>query len=98
MKKEMTLRISLKERIKLCVNGWSETLAEALSTCLEEKVSPSQALRILHAVIAFTVLVFSYGNAWLSVVFLIWFALTLIDCKRAGVSCKMYQQHTDFDI
>lgn len=93
MKKEMTLRISLKERIKLCVNGWSETLAEALaealSTCLEEKVSPSQALRILHAVIAFTVLVFSYGNAWLSVVFLIWFALTLIDCKRAGVSSKM---------
>lgn len=89
MKKEMSIRISLKERIKCCVNGWAETLAEALSACMEEKVSPNQALRILHAVIAFTVLVFSYAHALLSVVFLVWFVLTLIDCKRAGVSCKM---------
>ncbi len=89
MKKEMLLRISLKERIKCCVKGWVETLSDMLSSCLEEEVTPSQALRILHAVVAFTVLVFSYGNVFFSVLFLIWFALTLIDCKRAGVSCKM---------
>ncbi|MBO5251724.1 MAG: hypothetical protein J6B31_06995 [Bacteroidaceae bacterium] len=89
MKKEMSIRISFKERIKLCINGWAETLAEAMSSCIEERISPSQALRILHAVIAFTVLVFSYTHALLSVLFLIWFVLTLIDCKRAGVSCRM---------
>ena len=89
MKKEMSLRISLKEQVKCCVKGWSEILADTLSDCIEEKVSPRQAMRILHAVVAFTVLVFSYGNAILSVVFLIWFALTLLDCKRAGVSSRM---------
>lgn len=89
MKKEMSLRISLKQRIKFCVNGWLETLAEAVSACLEEKVSPIQTLRILHAIVAFTVLVFSYGHALLSVLFLVWFALTLVDCKRAGLSGKM---------
>lgn len=89
MKKEMSIRISFKERIKLCINGWTETLAEAMSSCIEERISPSQALRILHAVIAFTVLVFSYTHALLSVLFLIWFVLTLIDCKRAGVPCRM---------
>lgn len=89
MKKEMSLRISLKQRIKFCVNGWLETLAEVLSTCLEEKVSPIQTLRILHAIVAFTVLVFSYGHALLSVLFLVWFAMTLVDCKRAGLSDKM---------
>ena len=86
MKKEMSLRISLKEQVKCCVTGWSEVLADKLSECIEEKVTPGQALRILHAMIAFTVLVFSCGSALLSVIFLIWFALTLLDCKRAGVS------------
>ena len=88
MKKEMSLRISLKEQVKCCVKGWLEILADKLSECIEEKVTPGQALRILHAVIAFTVLVFSCGNALLSVIFLIWFALTLLDCKRAGVACR----------
>ena len=86
MKKEMLLRISLKEQVKCCVKGWSEVLADKLTECIEEKVTPGQALRILHAMIAFTVLVFSCGSALLSVIFLIWFALTLLDCKRAGVS------------
>lgn len=89
MKKEMSLRISLKEPIKFCVAVCADTLAQAMSFCLEEKVSPMQALRILHALVAFTVLVFSYGHAFLSVLFLVWFALTLIDCKRAGVSDRM---------
>ena len=89
MKKEMSLRISLKERLCLCAEGWSESLASAMSSCLEEKVSPVQALRILHAVVAFTVLVFSCTHAVLSVMFLIWFVLTLLDCRRAGLSVKI---------
>ena len=86
MKKEISLRISLKERVKFYVTSCAEALAQAMSACLEEKVSPAQALRILHALVAFTVLVFSYGHAFLSVLFLIWFVLTLVDCKRAGLS------------
>lgn len=89
MKKEMSLRISLNERIKCSVNDFVATLANALSRCVEEKISPAQTLRILHAVVAFTFLVFSYGNVFFSVLFLIWFALTLIDCKRAGLSNLM---------
>ena len=86
MKKEISLRISLKERVKFYVASCAEALAQAMSACLDEKVSPAQALRILHALVAFTVLVFSYGHAFLSVLFLIWFVLTLVDCKRAGLS------------
>ena len=86
MKKEISLRISLKERVKCYVASCAETLAQAMSVCLEEKVSLAQALRILHALVAFTVLVFSYGHVFLSVLFLVWFVLTLIDCKRAGLS------------
>ena len=86
MKKEISFRLSLNERIKCSVNELAVTLADALSCCVEERVSPAQALRILHAVIAFTFLVFSYGNLLLSVLFLVWFALTLVDCKRSGLS------------
>ena len=90
MKKEISLRISLKERVKFyvasCAEALAQALAQAMSVCLEEKVSPAQALRIFHALVAFTVLVFSYGHAFLSVLFLIWFVLTLVDCKRAGLS------------
>ena len=89
MKKEITLRLSLNERIKCCVNDFVATLANALSCCVEEEISPAQTFRILHAVIAFTFLVFSYGNVLFSILFLIWFALTLVDCKRVGLSCGM---------
>lgn len=89
MKKEISLRLSLQERIKYCVNRSAVTLAAALSACVDEEVSPTQALRILHVVVAFTFLVFSYGNVLFSVLFLAWFALTLLDCRRAGLSSRM---------
>lgn len=85
MKKEMAFRISLKERIKLYVLGSVNPMARALSTMLEEEISAEQTLRILHVVAAFTALVFTYGHALMSVLFLIWFALTLVDCRRAGL-------------
>ena len=85
MKKEMALRISLKERIKLYVLASVAPMARVLSDVLEEEISAEKTLRILHVVIACTALVFTYGHALMSVLFLIWFALTLVDCRRAGL-------------
>jgi hypothetical protein len=85
MKKEMSLRISLKQRFVLCMLSAVTPMARLLSECLEEDVSAEKTLRILHAVVAFTILVFSYGHALMSVLFLLWFVLTLVDCKRAGI-------------
>ena len=85
MKKEMTCRISLKQRFVLCLMNIVAPVAHLLSVCLEEEISAEKTLRILHAVLAFTMLVFSYGHALISVLFLIWFILTLVDCKRAGI-------------
>ena len=85
MKKEMSLRISLKQRFTLCILNMVTPIARVMSDCLEEEVSAEKTLRILHAVVAFTVLVFSYGHALMSVLFLIWFVLTLVDCRRVGI-------------
>jgi hypothetical protein len=85
MKKEMALRISLKERVKLYVVNTLDPIAKTLSDSLEENINVGKLLRIFHAVLAFTFLVFTPGNAWLSVLFLVWFALTLSDCRRAGI-------------
>lgn len=85
MKKEVSLRLSWIERVKLSLVGWADAYASLLSFCLEEEISAGHALRITHAMLAFTFLVFSCGNALLSVLFLVWFVLTLRDCKRAGI-------------
>lgn len=85
MKKEMTYRISLKQRFVLCMLSLVTPIARLLSDCLEEEISAEKTLRILHAIIAFTMLVFSYGHALISVLFLVWFVLTLVDCKRVGI-------------
>ncbi len=85
MKKEMTLRPSVMESVKLMIVACIESLAKVCSDCVGEEISPAKLVRILHAVLAFTVLVFSHTHALLSVLFLIWFALTLLDCKRAGL-------------
>ena len=85
MKKEMTYRISLKQRFVLCMLSLVAPIARLLSDCLEEEISAEKTLRILHAIIAFTMLVFSYGHALISVLFLVWFVLTLVDCKRVGI-------------
>ena len=81
----MSLRIYLKQRFVLCMLSAVTPMARLLSECLEEEVSAEKTLRILHAVVAFTILVFSYGHALMSVLFLLWFVLTLVDCKRAGI-------------
>lgn len=85
MKKELSLRLSLMGRAKLYVAGWAEAYANLFSLYLGEKVNTGHVMRITHAVLSFTILVFSYGNALLSLLFLVWFILTLLDCKRAGI-------------
>lgn len=85
MKKELSLRLSLMGRVKLYVANWADAYANLFSLFLGEKVSTGHVMRITHAVLAFTVLVFSYGNALVSLLFLVWFVLTLLDCKRAGI-------------
>ena len=85
MKKEMSLRFSMKACVKSYADNVVECFAKMLSFCLDEKVSPLKAGCILHAMIAFTFLVFSHTQVWLSVLFLIWFFLTLLDCKRVGL-------------
>lgn len=83
MKKEISLRLSLMERARLFVGSQVESLAKFVSFCVEEDISSAQVWRILHAVLAFTVLVFSHTHALLSVLFLFWFALTLWDCRKS---------------
>ena len=85
MKKELSLRLSLMGRVKLSVVSWADAYADLFSLYLGEKVSTGHVMRMTHAVLAFTVLVFSYGNALLSLLFLVWFILTLLDCKKAGI-------------
>lgn len=86
MKKELSLRLSLMGRVKLCVVSWADAYAALFSLYLGEKVSTSHVMRITHAVLAFTILVFSYcSNPLLSLLFLAWFILTLLDCKKAGI-------------
>jgi len=63
MKKELSLRLSLMGRVKLYVADWADAYANLFSLFLGEKVSTGHVMRITHAVLAFTVLVFSYGNA-----------------------------------
>lgn len=88
MKKEISLRMTLSERVKLYLNTTAEALAQTLSACVEEEISVAQALRILHTVLAFTFLVFSHTHALLSVLFLVWFALTLRDCRKVLLKKK----------
>lgn len=86
MKKELSLHLSLMGRVKLYVADWADAYANLFSLYLGEKVSTGHVMRITHAVLAFTVLVFSYGHALLSLLFLVWFVLTLLDCKRSGIN------------
>ena len=70
MKKELSIRLSLLGRVKLFVAGWADAYANLFSLYLGEKVSTGHVMRITHAV---------------SMLFLIWFVLTLLDCKKSGV-------------
>lgn len=63
-----------------------ESLAHLYSRILEEKVTPPQALRLLHAQLAFLLLAFPcHLPILVRILFLVWFTVSLIQCRRAGI-------------
>lgn len=61
-------------------------LASFYGRLLEMRVTPLQALHLLHAQCAFFLLLFPLPFAlWLRAIFLIWFASVLRQCHRAGL-------------
>lgn len=60
------------------------SFAALISLMLEEEVSVSKSLHLLHANIAFAcVILFAGVSVWMAFVLLAWFALTIVQCKRA---------------
>lgn len=85
MKKVLSLSLSLSQRVRMHVSTFVETYARLFSRYMGEEISPSTVLKVTHAVIAFTILVFSYGNVFFSLLTLGWFIVALLDCKKAGI-------------
>ena len=83
MKKVLSLSLSLSQRVRMHVSTFVE--AYLFSRYMGEEISPSTVLKVTHAVIAFTILVFSYGNVFFSLLTLGWFIVALLDCKKAGI-------------
>ena len=85
MKKVFSLSLSLSQRVRMHVSTFVEAYARLFSRYMGEEISPSTVLKVTHAVIAFTILVFSYGNVFFSLLTLGWFIVALLDCKKAGI-------------
>lgn len=85
MKKVLSLSLSLSQRVRMHVSTFVEAYARLFSRYMGEEISPSTVLKVTHAVIAFTILVFSYGNVFFSLLTLGWFIIALLDCKKAGI-------------
>ena len=85
MKKVLSLSLSLSQCIRMRVSTLVEAYTHLFSRYMDEEISPSTVLKVTHAVIAFTVLVFSYGNVFFSLLTLGWFIVALLDCKKAGI-------------
>ena len=85
MKKVLSLSLSLSQRVRMHVSTFVEAYARLFSRYMGEEIIPSTVLKVTHAVIAFTILVFSYGNVFFSLLTLGWFIVALLDCKKAGI-------------
>ena len=85
MKKVLSLSLSLSQRVRMHVSTFVEAYARLFSRYMGEEISPSTVLKVTHAVIAFTILIFSYGNVFFSLLTLGWFIVALLDCKKAGI-------------
>ncbi len=61
-------------------------LTAVYSRLLEEDITPRQTLLLLQAQVAFFALAFPLAfSLALRLVFLLWFALSLVHCRRAGL-------------
>jgi len=86
MKKAITLRRPLADRIKSLVMKQAEPFAKFLSELVEEEISPFQVLLVLQAVLSFTALVFSVCvPLFLRLLMLAWFLFALLQCRRVGL-------------
>ncbi len=85
MKKELLFKISFIGCMKLYIKNLADSYAQLFSLFLGEEVSTANVMRITNAILAFTILVFSYGHALYSVIFLCWFILAINSCKKAGI-------------
>lgn len=62
------------------------SLSAFYSRLLETCVTPLQTLHLLHAQMAFVLMVFPFPfSPFVRFLFLGWFALTMVQCRRAGL-------------
>lgn len=85
MKKGLLIKLSLSQTLKLQVRNIGDNYARLLSLIMEENISIGDAFRITNVVISFTLLLFTYGDALYSIIFLVWSICALTSCKRAGI-------------
>ena len=78
MKKVLSLSLSLSQCIRMRVSTLVEAYTHLFSRYMDEEISPSTVLKV-------TILVFSYGNVFFSLLTLGWFIVALLDCKKAGI-------------
>jgi hypothetical protein len=63
-----------------------QNLSELFSAVLEEDVSPMQTLCLLNSVLSLFMVVFPIGIPFLlRILFLVWFVLSLLQCRQAGM-------------
>lgn len=63
-----------------------KNISELFSMIVEEKISPLQTLHLLHAMFALIFVVFPVEMSFvLRLLFIGWFALTLLQCKQSGL-------------
>lgn len=85
MKKELSVSMNMGMKVREFIQDTGEGLAAVYSSLLEEKVSVTQAWKIMHASVAGTFAVFGWCSAWVHVLLVAWFLFTLWDCKKAGL-------------
>ena len=63
-----------------------QNLSELFSAVLEEDVSPMQTLCLLNSVLSLFMVVFPIGIPFLlRILFLVWFVLSLLQCRQAAM-------------
>lgn len=102
MKKEMTLRTTDVRVQKYAVSSqpfslsavkkrvlksmWLHTMSGFYTRLLEMPVTPLQGLHLLHAQLAFLLMIFPADFSLpVRFLFIAWFGLALLQCRRAGL-------------
>lgn len=81
MKKEMTLTVTLADRVRMAVQFLGEYLSQVYSWVMEEPVSVSQSWKILNASAALVVTAFFPLSIPVRLLSLCWFIHGLLICR-----------------